>query len=115
VGFRIDGQARIRELTRAVETEAAADIERQDDAVTLLDADDAGADLLTTPMFSCPKTSPGSTGALPSYMCKSLPKIALVVKRTIASPGSWIFGLSTWSTVTLRGSFQTTARTCTLQ
>src|SRR4051812_36649575 len=42
----------------------------------------AGPTASTTPSGSCPNTSPGSAPVRPSYMCKSVPQMALDVMRT---------------------------------
>jgi hypothetical protein len=39
----------------------------------------------TTPIGSCPRTSPGVAPIRPSYMCRSVPQIAVDVTRTRAS------------------------------
>src|SRR5450759_4885876 len=44
-------------------------------------------------------------------MCRSDPQIALAVTLIMASAGSWVFGSSTSSTLTVRGRCQTTAFT----
>jgi hypothetical protein len=45
-----------------------------------------------TPMISWPTTVPFFRGVRPSYMCKSLPQIPVVVTLRMASKGESIFG-----------------------
>ena len=52
----------------------------------------------TMPTPSCPRIVPGTMpGTVPRTKCRSVPQIALAVRRTIASVGSWIFGSETSS------------------
>jgi hypothetical protein len=62
-----------------------------------------------TPMFSCPRTMPASSGARPSKGCKSEPQMLAVVIRMIASSGCSIFGSGTSSTAMSNGPLYTTA------
>ena len=57
----------------------------------------------TTPMFLWPRTMPASSGARPSYGCRSDPKMFAVVILTIASEDASMRGSATSSTDTLRG------------
>jgi hypothetical protein len=63
----------------------------------------------TTPRFSWPKTVPGRALLLASYMCRSLPQIAALVIRMIASSGASSFGSDTFSTATVFFCLNTTA------
>src|SRR5215207_8350655 len=57
----------------------------------------------TSPMNSCPTTSPGSiVGMKPLYMCRSEPQIAVEVIRTIASRLLRILGSGTSCTCMAR-------------
>src|ERR1700755_2043046 len=58
---------------------------------------------VTTPIASCPSTSPGDRyGPSPPYRCRSEPQIAVEVTAMIASFGSWIRGSGTSVTRTSR-------------
>src|SRR4051794_15665186 len=65
----------------------------------------------TTPMGSCPMTSPTvMNGAITSIRCRSEPQIPLDVISTITSVGSWIVGSGTVSTRTSARPCHVTAR-----
>src|ERR1700761_2399620 len=64
----------------------------------------------TTPRGSCPRTRPGSAPVRPSYMCRSVPQIALEVTSSTTSSGSSSTASATVWTATSRVSRYTTAR-----
>src|SRR5438445_1244064 len=68
----------------------------------------------TTPTASWPRTAPGSIGALPWRKWRSVPQIAALVTRTIASVGRSMTGAVTSVTSTPPPSANTTARTLAL-
>src|SRR3954469_22665340 len=65
----------------------------------------------TTPIASCPSTSPGVMNApRTSYRCKSEPQMLVLVTLMIASVGSLMIGSGIVSTVTFRLPCHVTAR-----
>src|SRR3954447_16541836 len=65
----------------------------------------------TTPIASCPSTSPGVMNApRTSYRCRSEPQMLVLVTLMIASVGSLMMGSGIVSTVTCRLPCQVTAR-----
>ena len=58
---------------------------------------------MTSPRFSWPRTLPSSTSVRPSYMCRSLPQMFVVVMRISASVGLSMAASGTSSTETFLG------------
>jgi len=86
----INGQASARKASNAVKTVPTSNIESNDNTISFLKRGNGISNLFHYPKRFVSKYCTGCATVLPSYICRSLPQIAVEVSLIIASLGSSI-------------------------